>query len=165
MTPTGLTQKRLVELLECDPVAGVLTWKVATSNRGAPGREAGSFDGKGYKRCKVDGRVYRYHHLVWMYVHGQMPTGHLDHINGIKTDNRISNLREATISQNMWNARMCKRNTSGYKGVSFHAGKWVARVVAHGRKTYLGRFASREEAYAAYCQAAQEIHGEFARVE
>jgi hypothetical protein len=90
-----------------------------------------------------------------------------DHINGDKLDNRRTNLRIATPTQNLQNRGKTKQNKSGYKGVSWYRamGKWRAQITVNGKKTYLGTFATPEEAYAAYAAAAAEkLHGEFANI-
>lgn len=91
----------------------------------------------------------------------------VDHINGNKIDNRLCNLRIATTSQNTWNAGKRKRNTSGYKGVTWSksSNKWQAQMGFHGKKVFLGLFHTAEEASAAYCTAAIRLHGEFFKLE
>lgn len=88
-----------------------------------------------------------------------------DHENGDGLDNRRANLRPATKSQNQANVGRRRHNTSGYKGVVWHAraGKWAAYVRHNDRPNYLGLFVTPEEAHAAYCEAAKRLHGEFAR--
>lgn len=89
----------------------------------------------------------------------------VDHRDGNGLDNRRANLREATPSQNLHNQRLSRANTSGYKGVEWHKakGKWRARIMINGKQRYLGLFATAEDAYAAYCKASAELHGEFGR--
>lgn len=92
---------------------------------------------------------------------------HADHRNGNGLDNRRSaNLRPSNQSQNNQNRRLQSNNSSGYKGVSWHAqsGRWGAIITANGARKYLGGFSTPEAAYSAYTQAAAELHGEFARV-
>ncbi len=88
-----------------------------------------------------------------------------DHRNGNTLDNRRENLRIADSFQNAWNHRVQSSNTSGYKGVSFCArtSKWRAQIQVRGTKKYLGSFPEKEEAYLVYCEAAKQMHGEFAR--
>ena len=90
----------------------------------------------------------------------------VDHINLDKLDNRRCNLRLATAAQNQRNRPAYSTNTSGYKGVMWHKGanKWRARIVCGGKKHSLGLYESKELAYEAYCNAAKQMHGEFARV-
>ena len=90
----------------------------------------------------------------------------IDHINGNGLDNRRCNLRLATIIQNNFNKRISSLNTSGYKGVYWRPDKkkWAAEIRANGKRLRLGYFDSAEYAYDAYCEAAKEMHGEFARL-
>lgn len=133
---------------------------------------AGSISGclrlrDGYWFVSMNGRQYLAHRLAWLYVHGEWPACQIDHANGDRRDNRLSNLRLCTISENRWNSKIRERNTSGYKGVTWDVNrkKWMAQIMAHRRKRHLGRFNTREEAHAAYQAAALKLHGEFARFE
>ena len=113
---------------------------------------------------KINGRMYMGHRLAWLFVNGGWPENHIDHINEIKNDNRISNLREATSSQNQRNRGAQKNNTSGFKGVSFFKrnGKWKSTICVNSNKKHLGYFDNPEEAHQAYCKASDKYHGEFA---
>jgi hypothetical protein len=90
-----------------------------------------------------------------------------DHIDGNGLNNTRSNLQLATIAENNHNARIRQDNTSNFKGVCWHkaAAKWTAQIQVNGKHKYLGLFATPEEAHEAYCKAAKELHGEFARFE
>ena len=87
-----------------------------------------------------------------------------DHINGNGLDNRRSNLRPATASQNNCNARLSSRNSSGVKGVTWHVGvrKWQAAVRLAGKTHYVGIFDSLDDAAQAVAAAREQIHGPFA---
>lgn len=87
----------------------------------------------------------------------------LDHINRNRLDNRKSNLRLCTSSQNQHNKPRPVNNTSNYKGVTWHkiGGKWQAQIMVNKKYKYLGLFKTAELAYEAYCKAALELHGEF----
>jgi len=89
----------------------------------------------------------------------------VDHVDGDRANNKIENLRLATVPQNRMNRRKSKANTSGRKGVSWNKAskKWVAYIKAHGKRKHLGFFECLEEAHAAYRKAADEMHKEFAR--
>jgi hypothetical protein len=89
---------------------------------------------------------------------------YVDHINHNTLDNRKENLRLATLSENQYNRKRCKRNTSGYKGVSWSKlhNKWRARICITKERLHLGLFDTAEEAYKIYCAAAEKYHGEFA---
>ncbi len=92
------------------------------------------------------------------------PSGlQVDHADGNSLNNRRSNLRPATVSQNAQNRGTSARNTSGYKGVHRSRGKWRARIVIDGASRCLGRHDTPEAAHAAYCKASAELHGEFGR--
>ena len=97
--------------------------------------------------------------------HGRWPRKGLDHINGRRDDNREENLREATQSENMANVPRAKNNKSGAKGVSWHAmgRKWQVHIQKSRKTYYLGLFNTLEEAAAAYREAAQRLHGVFAK--
>ncbi len=90
-----------------------------------------------------------------------------DHKNGNTLDNRRSNLRLATHSQNQHNKGLQSNNTSGYKGVTFSKThkKWRANIQIDNKKKFLGLFDTPEQAHKAYCKAAKELHGEFSRLE
>jgi hypothetical protein len=159
-----VTAERLRELLDCDPETGVLTWRVSRRGRVKPGQVAGKSHHTGYHVIRVDGRQYPAHRLVWLHVTGAWPAAEVDHINGVRNDNRFSNLRDATSSQNGCNARLYRNNKSGLKGAILNRpGRWIAQIQKGGRKIYLGVFDTPEEAHAAYCAAAERLHGDFAR--
>lgn len=154
-----ITQERLQSLLAYDPDTGEFCWRVNRTGCAKAGDRAGSFDSEGYLVMRVDGRYYRGHRLVWLYVHGRWPAKHIDHINGEPKDNRLANLREATPAQNNFNRRRDPRNKSGYTGVSWCAKsqKWRADIGQNGRLIRLGRFRNLEDAIAAR-QAAERTH-------
>jgi len=105
------------------------------------------------------------HRLSWRIYYEVWPASHIDHINGVRDDNRIDNLRLADPSENAANARRYKSNTLGYKGVhKLTCGRYKARVQFRGERTLLGVFDTPEEAYEAYVRGAREIQGRFARV-
>ncbi len=157
-------------------VDGSLFWKVRPAyhfqssdyadsvNRRYAGKRAGTLKPTGYEVIHLDGRLYRTHQLVWMIHHGEIPE-FIDHINGSRADNRIENLRTCNRTENNRNAKTRKDNSSGVKGVFWHkaAGKWSAEVQADGKKKYLGLFDSVEDAAIARKQAANDLHGAFAR--
>lgn len=161
--------------LDYDPDTGVLTWRrrpwwhfSTGSDRGWNKRYAGTPAGRirhGYVVITLDGKSLFAHRLAWLIVHGHWPEVHIDHVNGVRDDNRLCNLREATHEENQRNQSLRCDNSSGYKGVRLHkCGKFVANIGHAGRKHYLGLFATAEEAYEAYCLAAKELHGEFAKI-
>jgi len=159
---TQLTQDILIEFLDYCPETGVFTRKVRTSNRVKVGDIAGAKDSSGYVRFMAAGRLYLAHRLAWLYMNGCWPANHLDHINGDITDNRIANLREATSAQNSANCPASWSNKSGFKGVSRSRGKWRAQISVNNKKIALGAYSTPELAHAAYREAAEKYHGDFA---
>lgn len=123
----------------------------------------GSKNGGEYLSYYIDGKQRYAHRLAFFLMTGSWPKGHVDHINGVKTDNRWCNLREANMAQNNANEGLRSTNTSGLKGVSWHkkARKWRAYIGATGE--HLGLFDTREDAHAAYLAEADKRYGEFAR--
>ena len=105
-----LTAERLREVLAYDPDTGVFTWKARTSpfSRVNVGDVAGNLRRDGYIEICVDGRKHQSHRLAWLYVYGEWPADQIDHINGIRTDNRIANLREANNAENHHNLRKAR---------------------------------------------------------
>lgn len=161
-----ITQSKLKERLNYDPSTGIFTWisKTSQMSRITIGSVAGSLNNKGYWKIFVAGKTYSAHHLAWLYIYGKWPENYTDHINRSRADNRISNLREATYAQNQQNKQKSYYNTSGYKGVFWvpSCGNWRARIRLNGKRMSLGSFVTAEEAHAAYCAAANDLHGEFA---
>lgn len=150
--------KRVHELLDYDPESGVFTWRVSAGTASA-GSIAGSINGTGYRQIWVENKSYKAHRLAWLYVHGAWPSRELDHINQIRDDNRIANLREATRSENCLNKPLQSNNSSGFRGVSWYppSGMWVARIKRNGKQKHLGYFPTAEAASAAYQKAADAI--------
>lgn len=120
-------------------------------------------EGRTYVQIQFFKKKYLAHRIVWKMHYGTEPPPIIDHIDGDGTNNRISNLREATIYQNGWNTKKSSRNRSGYKGVSFNTerNKWRAAMRINGRDILVGYYKSREEAAAAYQKAAAAYHGDF----
>lgn len=148
-----VTQQRLQELFIYD--RGDLIRRISIKGSHA-GTVIGTKKPKGYLVAVVDGKSYRVHHLVWVYHHGFW-VKELDHINRIRDDNRIENLRPCTHSQNLGNSRP---RVHKYKGVTFckYTNRWRAQLQGYN----LGRFDTMEEAALAYNKAALEHFGEFA---
>lgn len=165
-----VTAGRLRSLLDYDPETGIFTWKPRAGahrswNTKYANKPAGSKNNYGYLTTAIDGKTYTLHRLAWLFVHDGMPTVDIDHINRVKSDNRIANLRPATDSENLANARIYSNNTSGFKGVSWckRAKKWKAHIRKNGHLYYLGSFDNAEDASGAYLIEAEKLFGEFKR--
>lgn len=159
------TVERVKELLDYDQLTGVFVWKVHRSWNATAGTIAGCQSTLGYWDICVDGVLCKSHRLAWVISYGEWPPHEIDHIDGDRMNNAIANLRCATTRQNQSNKGLQCNNASGFKGVSFHAGrqKWRAQIGVAGRRKWLGDFATIDEAAAAYSAAANQLHGEFAR--
>jgi hypothetical protein len=163
-----ITQDELKQMLDYNPETGIFTWKDcrrATYN----GKRAGSVNHdkkQGYKRrvIVISNKWHREQNLAWLYVYGETPLLHLDHINNDATDNRIVNLRLATPTENKRNSKIYKNNKSGYKGVTFlkKSNTYRAEIRINGKGKNLGERKCPIEAYELYKKAANEHFGEFA---
>lgn len=155
-----ITQEILKTLLNYDPDTGIFTWLVS-SGRSKAGAVAGSLNhGDGYWQIHINNKRYKNHRLAWLYVHGTFPSDQLDHINRVRTDNRLCNLRMSTQSENMQNISIRKDNTSGHAGVSWRkdAQKWHARISLNYKRIDLGYFTDLAEAIAARKAAEPKYH-------
>jgi len=146
-----------------DPETGIFTRLISESNRSVCGSDAGGYGCQGYYRVSLLGRRYYAHRLAWFYMTGRWPARQIDHINGIKDDNRFCNLREATATLNAANVGRKATNKSGFKNVNFDArsGRWLARARINGKRVNLGLYDTPEAAYAAFCGSARRGHGAF----
>lgn len=154
-----LTQAELKELLHYDPETGLFTWKVKKSSVN-PGDKAGSYDLHGYLTVRINYKSYKCHRLAWLYVYGELPIECIDHVNRIRDDNRICNLRCVSKRQNQFNLSFNKKNTSGFTGVSYDKSrnKYEANIQVNKRKIFLGRFDDAISASHAYLLAKSELH-------
>lgn len=157
-----LTAERVRELLHYDPETGAFTWRVARSNVKAGARAGNPNAALGYVQIGIDGRLHYAHRLAFLVMQGDCPR-YIDHINGDRADNRWVNLRAAEARQNAVNRPMPAANTSGVQGVQWcrTTQRWRAVMSIGNRPKHLGRFATKEEAAAAYAQAMIARHGEF----
>jgi hypothetical protein len=154
---------RLREVFALDESTGVLRWNIQ-KKRVRFGDVAGGISGRGYVYVGLDGLRLKAHRIVFAMVHGCWPD-RVDHINGIKTDNRPENLRAATHAQNMQNAKTRSDNTSGFKGVTWdkRAKRWQAQISVAGRCKFLGYYDDAKEAAEVAREARIKQHREFAR--
>jgi hypothetical protein len=157
--PVPVTAERLRDALDYDPDTGWFTWR-ATRGRAKAGARAGRLNANGYWEIGVDGRLHQAHRLAWLYVHGAWPADQIDHVNGVRDDNRIANLREATAAQNLQNLPMRRTNTSGFIGASWsrRTGRWLAQIKVGGKARNLGLYDTAQAAHEAYVAAKAELH-------
>jgi len=146
-------------------VDGDLLWKNPSNpKRVAVGQKAGTVSKRGYVHVQVHGKIYKTHQLVFLMHKGYMPKL-VDHINGVLVDNRIENLREASIAENQQNAKLRNDNTSGLKNVSWHkrTKKWAVQLSFKGKVKHFGSFDDVELASLVAEEARNKYYGQFAR--
>jgi len=156
--------ERLRELFDYDPETGVFRNRVYRGGRCRVGDVTGTVIPGGYKNIRIARKTYRAARLAWLWMTGEWPEHEIDHIDRDPGNNRWSNLRQATRSQNVQNKRVNKNNAAGLKGVFLdkRRGHWFSSIMLDGKVTNLGRFPTPEEAHAAYMQAAARLFGQFA---
>lgn len=180
-----LTSEQLNALLSYDSDTGKLYWKKRDVSWFEPsktrsvehicnnwnslyeGKEALYHkDMKGYAYGSILSVRYRAHNVIWCMHTGNWPIGVIDHIDNDSENNRIENMREATLSQNSHNSKNPANNTSGFKGASFHkqSGRWIAKIKCGRKRIHLGMFNCVTSAHFAYVAASKKYHGEFGRI-
>ena len=152
-----ISHSRLLELMVYDSTTGIFAWRGGRRLRA--GKVAGNLMSCGYLRIFADGRSYMAHRLAWFYITGGWPRADIDHRNGVRTDNRFANLREATRAENLQNQRTAKStNRTGLLGVQRNRERFMARIQVDGRQIYLGTFDTPEEAHTIYVAAKRRLH-------
>lgn len=158
------SREELLKILDYDRDTGKITWKKRdqtssddrrwNSIRG--GKDAGFTRKDFYRKVMIGGESYAAHRLIWKMVYDEEPI-HIDHINGDRNDNRISNLRSVNHGVNMRNKTLYANNKSGFPGVEFHHrdGVWVAKIGAGNVQIHLGNFPTKDEAIA--CRIGAEV--------
>lgn len=158
-------------LLRYEPETGRLYWRErpsamfssqrshSTWNARYAGREALTADnGLGYKIGSIFNRHYLAHRIAWVIIYGKWPDV-IDHINGNPGDNRLSNLRSVTVSENCCNSKRNRKNTSGQTGVTWSraANKWAAQISLNGQAHFIGVFSDKADAIAARKSAERDL--------
>lgn len=165
-----LTQEELKELIDYDPESGKAYWKerdvkwfkdgkIRTAeqemnrwNLRHAGKEITNLNSQGHIQVRILGRLFLLHRLIWLREYGEWPENDIDHINGIRTDNRLCNLRSVSHRDNLRNRKKFRNNTSGQNGVNLHKNtdKWRAAIRNNkGKSIHLGLFNTFEEAVCA----------------
>lgn len=161
MSRQNPTQKRLLELYDYNPDTGDLIFRprppeafashraFLSFNGKCLGKVAGAVNGFGYYSVRVDGAQFLAHRMIWIMVHGSIPELEIDHINGVRHDNRIANLRLANKMKNAHNQSLRSTNKSGVNGVRYSESRKKWRAEAHnGDRHIIMEFKTMEEAIA-----------------
>lgn len=138
----ALTRSSLVELLLYDAETGEFFWKAARNGTKGAGAIAGNVGRDGYRRIRVNGKAYLAHRLALLHETGKFPVDEVDHVNHRRDDNRISNLRGCSSSENSRNMSLGEKNSSGVIGVYFEItrGKWRGQIRDKGKVIHLGYY-------------------------
>ena len=143
-----ITQAEIKSLLHYDPDTGFFVWLINKGSRAKCGSVASCRDSSGYIVITINQVTNRAHRWVWLYMYGEIPSGQIDHINGVAHDNRLLNLRCVSNQENHRNVKLHINNTSGTVGVWFNKSrrKWIAQITIDGITKYLGSFTEKKEA-------------------
>lgn len=144
-----LTQELVAKVLKYDALLGTLLWiSNLHSKRVIPNGRAGYLKKSGYRGITLFGVTYLEHHLIWFIAHGFWPADQLDHINQVRDDNRIINLREVTKAENARNRSRNPNSKLGEHGIWFNqrTNKYVAEITLNGKKVYQKSFDNIDEA-------------------
>lgn len=144
-----LSQFELKKILDYNPITGIFYWKFGRN----AGKIAGSDDGEGYIRLVVLGKSYKAHRLAWLYVYGEFPKFEIDHIDGVRSNNRILNLRDVSHTINIQNRKI------GYGAGVYYSKekmKYFSKIVVNKKSIFLGYFINRTSAKEAHLLAVQK---------
>jgi hypothetical protein len=157
-----ITQERLKEICTYDPETGLFEGIVNRGKRYKIGMPFGKPEKKGYLQVTIDGRTYHLQRLAWLYVHGVWPEHQIDHRNGIPSDNRLENLRDANRCQQNWNKKAITGKKTP-KNVFFlkTTGKYRVRITESFKVRFLAEYETLEEASMVAVEQRRRIHGEF----
>ena len=152
------------EWVRYNPETGAFTWRKSGPYKKAGAKAAHRASG-GYCRISLYNRLVYAHRAAFVLMLGRWPAQFADHVDGDPSNNKWSNLREATLQQNNHNAKRPRTNKTGVKGVSYlkTRGVYRARAWVNGRQRSLGCYETAEQAHAAYCKAVKEHRGVFGR--
>lgn len=158
-----ITQELVKEMFTYNPETGSLIRRFTVNSRAIKGQDSGTVTKKGYKETSINKKRYYIHRIIHLYVYGYLPEN-VDHIDGDGLNNKLSNLRGCSPSENSYNKRISSNNTSGVKGVSWCKtnSKWTGFVMVNGKQSNLGYFSSIGDAKAAVMKKREQFHGSFA---
>lgn len=149
---------RLLATYDVNLDSGVITHRLSRGGSLA-GMEAGSTNQDGYRRIRFEKKFFVVHRVIWLVATGDWPENQIDHINGIRTDNRLINLRPANNSQNQQNKLTKLNGKAGLRGVSLLPnGRYKARIKVDRRYIFLGSYDTAESAHEAYLEGKKIYH-------
>lgn len=162
----SLEVKKLREILDYDKNTGVFIWKVKKSVNIKIGQKAGRPNKySGYGVIVIDKIGYKAHRLAWMYQYGSFPKGHIDHINRLRNDNRIANLRECSMAENKQNISLTRTRNGATIDMGVYSvkrktskNKWTSGIRLNKKRVHLGTFDTKKEALYAYLKAKRTLH-------
>jgi hypothetical protein len=156
---TEITIAYLKEVLRYDADTGLFTWIKRSSRADLIGKVAGSRHSSGYIGISIYNKKRLAHRLAWLYMTGEWPINHIDHIDGNRLNNTFANLRDVTRSENLHNVFKAKKNSkTKLLGVSAHQGKWRMQIRVNGANTRISGFNTPEEAHQAYLEVKKKYH-------
>lgn len=157
-----ITHEELLERVNYNPDTGIFTWKTCYTKTNKPGNQLGSYDKHGYLTVRFYKKSYKLHRLAWLYVYGKFPDNDIDHINGIRDDNRICNLRDIPRKINLQNQKKAATHnkSTGLIGAYFckRRNKYYAKIQLNGKGIHLGMYKTAIDAHLAYVKAKRELH-------
>ena len=155
-----ITQAEVAEILSYCPDTGVFTWKVSRrGGKAKAGQEAGHINPRGYRVINLVGAKFKAHRLAFLLMTGDWPTQHVDHINGVKDDNKWCNLREVSNGINAQNLKKAHQDsTTGLLGVTQYRGRFKAQIMVNGQIRRLGTFSTPEVAHEVYLSHKRKAH-------
>ena len=145
-----ITQEYLKKILHYDENTGIFTWLVSKAKRIKIGDIAGKLHHTGYINIKINKKEYLAHRLAWLYVKNKWPKNQIDHINGIKDDNKIENLRDVTNRKNISNTHKHRNGKLVGCTLDKRYNKWRAQISINGKRKSLGYYNTELEAYEVY---------------
>lgn len=160
----NITQEKLKDIFHYSPETGLFTRLVATSPNVKVGQVSKRNTTKGYIQIRINTTQYKAHRLAYLYMTGKFNDDEIDHVNGIRDDNRWCNLRNASRSENMQNKKVHSNNAAGITGVSWNkmAGKWLAYINKDKSRTIIGYYDTIFDAACARISMQENMFGEFA---
>jgi hypothetical protein len=148
------TKGIMFERLEYTPEDGKVWWKLHPRGPSYSGKEAGNLMHDGYRKLTFGGKQYMVHRVAWLLHDGDWPIGEIDHIDGCRSNNKLTNLRDVSHSVNMQNRKSCQSNNkTGFLGVVKSGNKYAANIYRNGKQNCLGSFETAELAHQSYKEA------------